>query len=105
MKLFYSKPVRFIVIICVFLLGVDNLSDMFVDISRPVFYGGLAALLAAAVGAGPAAGRALRRGRAAELRRRGRGAAPATEGQRSAGRPPPGGDGPAHLRHRCADPA
>lgn len=49
MKLFYSKPVRFIVIICVFLLGVDNLSDMFVDISRPVFYGGLAALLAAAV--------------------------------------------------------
>ena len=46
---FYSKPVRFIVIICVFLLGVDNLSDMFVDISRPVFYGGLAALLAAAV--------------------------------------------------------
>lgn len=44
MKLFYSKPVRFIVIICVFLLGVDNLSDMFVDISRPVFYGGLAAL-------------------------------------------------------------
>ncbi|MDA6738532.1 hypothetical protein OSL26_25975 [Escherichia coli] len=36
-------------IICVFLLGVDNLSDMFVDISRPVFYGGLAALLAAAV--------------------------------------------------------
>ena len=43
MKLFYSKPVRFIVIICVFLLGVDNLSDMFVDISRPVFYGGLAA--------------------------------------------------------------
>lgn len=49
MKLFYSKPVRFIVIICVFLLGVDNLSDMFVDISRPVFYGVLAALLAAAV--------------------------------------------------------
>ncbi|MDC9067761.1 hypothetical protein PSJ60_23315 [Escherichia coli] len=49
MKLFYSKPVRFIVIICVFLLGVDNLSDMFVDISRPVFYGGLAALPAAAV--------------------------------------------------------
>lgn len=49
MKLFYSKPVRFIVIICVFLLGVDNLSDMFVDISRPVFYGSLAALLAAAV--------------------------------------------------------
>ena len=41
MKLFYSKPVRFIVIICVFLLGVVNLSDMFVDISRPVFYGGL----------------------------------------------------------------
>lgn len=27
MKLFYSKPVRFIVIICVFLLGVDNLGD------------------------------------------------------------------------------
>ena len=49
MKLFYSKPVRFIVIICVFLLGVDNLSDMFVDISRPEFYGGLAALLDAAV--------------------------------------------------------
>ncbi|EAN4326973.1 hypothetical protein HZM05_002904 [Salmonella enterica] len=49
MKLFYSKPVRFIVIICVFLLGVDNLSDMFADISRPVFYGGLAALLAVAV--------------------------------------------------------
>ena len=49
MKLFYRKPVRFIVIICVFLLGVDNLSDMFVDLSRPVFYGGLAALLAAAV--------------------------------------------------------
>ena len=49
MKLFYSKPVRFIVIICLFLLGVDNLSDMFADISRPVFYGGLAALLTAAV--------------------------------------------------------
>lgn len=49
MKLFYSKPVRFIVIICVFLLGVDNLSDMFADVSRSVFYGGLAALLAIAV--------------------------------------------------------
>ena len=49
MKLFYSKPVRFIVIICVFLLAVVNWGDMFLVFSRPVFYGGLAALLAAAV--------------------------------------------------------
>jgi len=49
MKLFYSKPVRVIVIICVFLLGIDNLSDMFADVSRPVFYGSLVALLVGSV--------------------------------------------------------
>lgn len=49
MKLFYSKPVRVIVIICVFLIGIDNLSDMFADVCRPVFYGSLIALLAGSV--------------------------------------------------------